>query len=54
MVATPYGHPKKFKDEIEKTIKELLEMGHTRPSCNPFASAVVLVENKDGIMWKVC
>jgi hypothetical protein len=28
VITTPYRHPKKFKDEIEKAIHELLEMGH--------------------------
>lgn len=37
-----------YKDEIEKTIKELLDMGFVRPSSNPFASSVVLVKKKDG------
>jgi hypothetical protein len=50
VITTPYRHPKKFKDEIEKTIKELLEMGHIRPSSSPFASSVVLVKKKDGTM----
>jgi hypothetical protein len=49
MITTPYKHPKKFKDEIEKAIKELLEMGHIRPSSSPFASSVFLVK-KDGTM----
>jgi hypothetical protein len=53
VITTPYRHPKKFKDEIEKAIKELLEMGHIRPSSNPFASSVVLVKKSDGIM-KMC
>ena len=46
----PYHHPKKHKDEIEKAIKELLEMGYIRPSKSPFTSAVVLVKKKDGTM----
>jgi hypothetical protein len=50
MITTPYRHPKRFKDEIEKAIKELLEMGHIRPSSSPFASSVVLVKKKDGTM----
>ena len=50
IMITPYRHPKKHKDEIEKTIKELLEIGHIRLSKSPFASAVVLVKKKDGTM----
>lgn len=48
VMITPYRHPKRLKDEIEKTIKELLEMGHIRLSKSPFASSVVLVKKKDG------
>jgi hypothetical protein len=43
-------HPKAYKDEIEKTIKELLAMGHIRPSSSPIASSVVLVKKKDGTL----
>jgi hypothetical protein len=50
MITTPYRHPRRFKDEIEKAIKELLVMGHIRPSSSPFASSVVLVLKKDGTM----
>ena len=50
MITPPYRHPRRFKDEIEKEIKELLAMGHIRPSSNPFASSVVLVLKKDGTM----
>jgi hypothetical protein len=50
VITTPYRHPKKFKDEIEKAIKELLDMGHIRPSSSPFASSIVLVKKKDGTM----
>jgi hypothetical protein len=50
VITTPYRHPKKFKDEIEKAIKELLDMGHIRPSSSPFTSSVVLVKKKDGTM----
>ena len=46
----PYRHPKRLKDEIEKTIKESLSMGHIRPSKSPFASSVVLVKKKDGTL----
>jgi hypothetical protein len=47
VITTPYRHPKKYKDEIEKAIKEL---GHIRPSSIPFSSSVVLVKKKDGTM----
>ena len=50
VMITPYRHPKKHKDKIERTIKELLEMGHIRPSKSPFSSTVVLVKKKDGTM----
>jgi hypothetical protein len=50
IITTPYKHPKKYKYEIEKAIKELLDMGHIRPSSSPFASSVVLVKKKDGTM----
>jgi hypothetical protein len=50
VITTPCRHPEKFKDDIEKAIKELLEMGHIRPSTSPFASSVVLVKKKDGTM----
>jgi hypothetical protein len=46
----PYRHPRRFKDEIEKAIKELLVMGHIRSRSSPFASLVVLVLKKDGTM----
>jgi hypothetical protein len=39
-----------YKDKIDKTIGELLKMGHIWPSSSPFASSVTLVEKKDGSM----
>ena len=50
VMITRYHHPKKHKDEIKKTNKELLEMGHIRSSKSPFALAVVLVKKKNGMM----
>ena len=50
VINTPYDHPKRFKDEIEKMIQELLEKGWIRPSSSPFASSVVLVKKKDGTL----
>jgi hypothetical protein len=53
IITTPYRHPKKYKDEIEKAIKEILDMGHIILSSSPFASSVVLVKKKDG-MIRMC
>jgi hypothetical protein len=50
MITPPYCHPRRFKDEIEKAIKELLAMGHIRSSNTSFTSSVVLVMKKDGTM----
>jgi len=50
MITTTYRHPRRFKDEIEKASKELLAMGHIRPSNSPFTSSIVLVLKKDGTM----
>jgi hypothetical protein len=50
VIIVPYKHPKRFKDEIEKEIKEFLEMGHIQPISSPFASSFVLVMKKDGTM----
>ena len=49
----PFKHPKRFKDEIENAIKELLELGLIRPSSDPFDSSVVLVKKKDGTI-RIC
>ncbi|KAH9317204.1 hypothetical protein KI387_018973 [Taxus chinensis] len=48
VMTIPYCHPRAYKEEIKKAIKELLEMGNIRPSSSPFASSVVLVKKKDG------
>ena len=50
MITPPYLHPRRLKDEIEKSIKELLAMGHIRPRRSPFAYSVVLVLKKDDTM----
>jgi hypothetical protein len=50
VITTPCRHPKRFKDEIEKAIKELLELGHIKPSSSPFSSSIVLVKKTDGTM----
>ena len=50
VITTPYRHPKRYKEEIESTIKELLKLGYIKPSSSPFASSVVLVKKKDGTL----
>jgi hypothetical protein len=50
MTSSTTRYLKAYKDEIEKAIKELLEMGHIRPSSSPFVSSLVLVKKKDGTM----
>eukprot|EP00253_Pinus_taeda_P017847 PITA_17847 len=46
-------HPKAYQDEIERTIHELLALGHIWSSTSPFASSVVLVKKKDDTL-KMC
>jgi hypothetical protein len=50
VITTPYRHPKVYKDEIEKTIKELISLGYIRPNSSPFASFFLLVKKKDGTL----
>jgi hypothetical protein len=50
MITSPYRHPRRLKDEIEKAIKEFLMMEHIRLRKNPFTSSAVLVLKKDGTM----
>jgi hypothetical protein len=54
VITAPYRHPKRFKDEIEKEIKELLAMGHIRPSTSPFALSIVSFLKKDGMTLRIC
>jgi hypothetical protein len=44
----PYQHPFSLKNEIEKIIQELLEVGVIHPSTIPYSSAMVMVLNKEG------
>ena len=50
VISTPYRHPKAYRDEIERAIHELLDLGHIKPSSSPFASSVVMVKKKDGLL----
>ena len=35
VITTPYRHPKRYKDEIESTIMELLKLGYIKSSLVP-------------------
>jgi len=49
----PYHHPFSQKNEIEKIVHELLEVGVICPSTSPYSSPVVMVLKKEGTwhMW---
>ena len=49
----PYRYPYFQKTEIEKIVRELLEVGFIRPSQSPFSSLVLLVRETDG-SWRMC
>lgn len=44
----PYRYPASQKDEIEKTIAEMLKSGVIRPSVSSFSSPIVMVKRKGG------
>ena len=48
-----YKHLKKLNNEIDKVIKEILELGLIRPNSSPYETSVVLVNNKDGT-FRMC
>ena len=43
--------PPGMYDEVKVHIQEMLDVGAIRPSNSPWASAVVLVQKKDGKLW---
>lgn len=49
----PYRYAYFQNDEIERTVKELLQTGVVRPSQSPFSSPVLLVRKADG-SWRMC
>lgn len=44
----PYRYPYHYKTELEKHIKEMLDLGIIRHSQSPYASQTLLVRKKDG------
>jgi hypothetical protein len=53
MNSRPYRYSPFHKDEIERQVNVLLEVGLITPSVSPFASLVLLVKKKDG-SWRFC
>ena len=49
----PYRYPFYQKNEIEKTVRELLSVGSIRNNISPFASPVLLVRKANG-SWRMC
>jgi hypothetical protein len=49
----PYHHPFSQKNEIDKMVQELLNMGVILPSTSPYSSLVVMVLKKEG-SWCMC
>ena len=49
----PYRYALYQKNEIDKTVQEMMKSGTIQPSSSPYASPVVLVKKKDG-SWRLC
>ncbi|KAD6453241.1 hypothetical protein E3N88_07946 [Mikania micrantha] len=49
----PYRYPHIQKNEIEKQVQQLLDLGFIQPSTSPFSSPILLVRKKDQ-SWRMC
>ena len=50
----PYRHKPELKNEIERQVKELLDVGVIRESTSLFSSPALLVKKKDGDVAIMC
>jgi len=49
----PYKYSHSQKNEIERFIGDMLNVGIIRPSISPYSSPIILVKKKDG-GWRFC
>ena len=50
----PYRYPHILKNEIERLVQEMFEVGMVWPSLSPLSSLVLLVKKKKYREWRFC